>query len=164
VKIRYYGDAELREWHDRAIHLLTRIQEDHEVPVEIARVNNRYGLDDDFPGEVRSHDPEAIYERDLKRNSALNRAIGPTPSEAFRPSGRFTIAGNIAVVGDGGVVQWASTLPGYADGYGPDAESQTAMDFLEDIAAAPSNRICTDCCHLLQGSEQFCPECGTDLR
>jgi len=164
MKLRYYGDAELREWNDRAIQLLKQIQVDHGVPVEIARVNNQYELDDDFPGEVRSHDPETIYERDLKRNSDLNRTIGPTPSEAFRSAGTFAIAGNIAVVDGRGVVQWVSTLPGYAAGYGPDAESQTAMNFLEDIAADPSNRICTDCCHLLEGSEQFCPSCGANLR
>jgi hypothetical protein len=163
MKIRYYGDAEVRKWHDRAIHLLTRLQEDQGVPVEIARVNIRYGLDGDFPDKVRSQDPETVYEQDLKRNTDLNRTIEPTPSQAFRSSGGFAIAGNIAVVDNQDVVQWASTLPGYADGYGPDAEDRTAMDFLEEIAADPSNRICTDCCHLLQGSEKFCPECGSHL-
>jgi len=51
----------------------------------------------------------------------------------------------------------------YADGYRPGAESQTAMDFLEDIAPSPSNRICVECLHLLDGEENFCPNCGHDL-
>lgn len=96
--------------------------------------------------------------------SALNQSIEPTPSEGFKRYGTLTIAGNAAIVDDEGTVQWASTLPGYAAGYGPGVEEQTAMDFLEDIATSPSNRFCVECLHLLDGDERFCPNCGSELR
>jgi len=34
------------------------------------------------------------------------------------------------------------------------------MDFLEDIATDPSNRLCVECLSLLDGDETFCPNCG----
>lgn len=67
------------------------------------------------------------------------------------------------VVAGGESVKWALTLPGYADGYMLDVESETAMDFLEDIASDPSSQICTECCAQSDGSEQFFPDCGTNL-
>jgi len=69
----------------------------------------------------------------------------------------------VAVVADDGSVVWASTLPGYAGGYMPGVEAETAMDFLDEITSAPSERICIECAGLLDGSEQYCPGCGTDL-
>ncbi|OYR69694.1 zinc ribbon domain-containing protein, partial [Halorubrum ezzemoulense] len=56
-----------------------------------------------------------------------------------------------------------STLPGYANGYRPGVASQTAMDFLEDIATRPSNRLCVKCLSLLDGGETFCPDCGREF-
>jgi hypothetical protein len=163
MKLRYYADPDIREWRDHAVRLLRTVHEDHGIPVEIEQIDEQHGEIVDFPGEVRVSTPEEVYERDLKRNSALNETIEPTPSEGFKHYGKLDIAGNIAVVDDEGTVQWASTLPGYARGYGPGAESQTAMDFLEDIATSPSNRICVGCLHLLDGSESFCPNCGEEL-
>ncbi|MFC6875259.1 zinc ribbon domain-containing protein [Halobellus marinus] len=161
--LRYYADADVREWHDHALRLLQRLHDEHGIVVEINRIDDQHGTITDFPGDVRSLTPEDIYERDLKRNSDLNQRIDQTPSEAFKRYGKLDIAGNVAVVDDDGTVQWASTLPGYADGYGPGAESQTAMDFLEDIATSPSNRICVECLSLLEGDEIFCPNCGHKL-
>lgn len=164
MKLRYYADADHRGWHNHTLRLLRELHEDHDILVEIDRIDKLHGPITDFPGEVRTSTPEEVYERDLKRNRALNQAIEPTPSERFKRYGKLDIAGNVAVVDDEGTVQWASTLPGYSDGYGPGTESQTAMDFLEDIAMLPSNRICTKCAHLLDGDETFCPNCGRELR
>ena len=161
--IRYYADAEIREMHNHAIRLLAQLHDGHGITVEIDRIDEKHDPITDFPGEVRRLSPEEVYERDLKRNRALNAVTEQTPSEAFKHYGKLDIAGNVAVVDEEGIVQWASTLPGYADGYGPGAESQTAMDFLEDIATSPSNRICVECLHLLDGGESFCPNCGYDL-
>lgn len=161
--LRYYADADIREWHDHVLRLLKQLHDEYGLTVEIDRIDEQHRVITDFPGEVRSLTPEDVYERDLKRNSELNQRIDRTPSEAFKRYGKFDIAGNIAVVDDDGTVQWASTLPGYADGYDPGAESQTAMDFLEDIATAPSNRICVECLSLLDGDENFCPNCGYEF-
>ncbi|SFL46618.1 hypothetical protein SAMN04487950_3896 [Halogranum rubrum] len=161
--LRYYADAEIPEWHDRTLRLLRTLHDEHGITVEIDRVDEQHGPITDFPGEVRYPTPEDVYERDLKRNRELNQAIDQTPSEAFKRYGKLDIAGNIAVVDDEGTVRWASTLPGYADGYRPGVESRTAMDFLEDIAASPSNRLCVECLSLLDGDENFCPNCGYEV-
>jgi hypothetical protein len=163
MKVRYYADVDIRELHDHTLRLLRTLHDDHDIIVEIDRIDQQHGPITDFPSEVRTSTPEKVYERDLKRNSALNQSIKPTPSEGFKRYGELDIAGNVAVVDEEGTVQWASTLPGYADGYGPGAEDQTAMDFLEAIATSPSNRICVECLHLLDGDESFCPSCGQDL-
>lgn len=164
MNVRYYADADVREWHEHTLRLLRTLHDDHGIAVEIVRIDDRHGSITNFPGEVRSSTPETVYERDLKRNRDLNQSIDQTASEAFTRYGKLVIAGNIAVIDDGGTVQWASTLPGCADGYGLGAESQTALDFLEDIASSPNNRICVRCLHLLDGDERFCPNCGSELR
>lgn len=164
MKLRYYADADIREHHEHVLRLLRRLYDDHGIDVEIDRIDEQHGSIPEFPGEVRSATPETVYERDLKRNRALNQSIEPTPSEGFKRYGKLDIAGNVALVDDEGTVQWASTLPGYADGYGPGVEDQTAMDFLEEIATAPSNRFCVECLHLLDGDERFCPNCGAELQ
>jgi len=163
MKVRYYADAEIQEMHNHAIRLLADLYDEHGIAVEIDRIDEQHDPITDFPGKVRRLTPEEVYERDFKRNRALNAVIEQTPSEAFKHYGTLDIAGNVAVVDEEGIVKWASTLPGYADGYGPGAESQTAMDFLEEIATSPSNRICVECLHLLEGDETFCPNCGYDL-
>jgi len=164
MRLRYYADADIREHHEHVLRLLRRLHDDHGIDVEIDRIDEQHGPITEFPGEVRSATPEAVYERDLKRNRTLNQSIEPTPSEGFKRYGKLDIAGNVALVDDEGTVQWASTLPGYADGYGPGVEEQTAMDFLEEIATSPSNRFCVECLHLLDGDERFCPACGSELR
>ena len=164
MRLRYYADSDIREHHDHVLRLLRRLHDDHGIDVEIDRIDEQHGQITEFPGEVRPATPEAVYERDLKRNRALNKSIEPTPSEGFKRYGKLDIAGNVALVDDEGTVQWASTLPGYADGYGPGVEDQTAMDFLEEIATAPSNRFCVECLHLLDGDERFCPNCGAELQ
>ncbi|WP_248517931.1 zinc ribbon domain-containing protein [Salinarchaeum laminariae] len=164
MKLCYYADADIREWHEHILRLLRALHEDHGIEVEIDRIDEQHDPIPEFPGEVRSSTPEAVYERDLKRNRALNQSIEPTPSEGFKRYGELDIAGNVALVDDAETVQWASTLPGYADGYGPGVEDQTAMDFLEEIAIAPSNRFCVECLQLLGGDECFCPNCGSELR
>jgi|APHM01.1.fsa_nt_gi hypothetical protein len=163
MKLRYYADADVREWHDHAIRCLRSLQEEYDIAVEIDRIDQQHGQLSEFPGTVRQSDPETVYERDLKRNRTLNERIEQTPSEAYKRYGELEIAGNVAVVADDGSVVWASTLPGYADGYMPGVEAQTAMDFLDEITSAPSERFCVECAGLLDGSEQYCPGCGTDL-
>lgn len=163
MKLRYYADSDIRELHNHVLRLLEKVHDNHDIPVETDRINEQHGPITDFPGEVQASTREEVYKRDLKRNHALNESIEPTPSEGFKRYGRLDIAGNVAVVDNEGTVRWASTLPGYADGYGPGAESQTAMDFLEDIAISPNNRICVECLNLLDGDESFCPNCGHDL-
>lgn len=163
MNLRYYADADIQELHDHTLRLLRTLHDDHGITVEIDRIDQQHEPITNFPGEIQHPSPEDVYERDLKRNRDLNQTIDPTPSEGFKRYGTLDIAGNIAVVDDEGTVQWASTLPGYADGYRPGVESQTAMDFLEAIAASPSNRICVKCLHLLDGDETFCPNCGYEL-
>lgn len=162
--IRYYADAHVRKWHEQALRLLQRLHDEHGITVEIDRIDCQHGQITGVPGDVRSTTPEDVYERDLKRNRDLARRIDQPPSEAFNRSGTLDIAGNVAVVDDEGLVHWASTLPGYADGYRPGSESQTAMDFLEDIARDPSNRICVECLAPLDGDETFCPDCGCEFQ
>jgi len=128
--LRYYADSDVREWHDHTLRLFRTLYDTHGIAVEIDRIDEQHGPITDFPGEIRYSTPEEVYERDLKRNRALNQTIDQTPSEAFKRYRKLDIAGNVAVVDDEGTVQWASTLPGYADGYRPGAASQTAMDFL----------------------------------
>lgn len=163
MRIRYYADEEIDEIHDYAIELLGEIHGHDGIVSEIVRIESHHGEIQDFPSDVRKATPEEVYERDLKRNPALNAAIDATPSEAFKRYGELEIAGNVAIVDEEGTVQWASTLPGYADGYGPGVESQTAIDFLEDVAVSPSNRFCVSCLSLVEGDENFCPTCGYDL-
>ena len=123
MKTRYYADADVREWHDHTLGLLRTLHDEHGIAAEIDRIDQQHGPITDFPGEVRYPSPEEVYERDLKRNRALNQTIDPTPSEGFKRYGTLDIAGNIAIVDDEGTVQWASTLSGYARGYGPGVES-----------------------------------------
>jgi hypothetical protein len=163
MMVRYYGDADVRGWHDHTLQLLRTLHDDHDIVVEIVRIDDQHGPIADFPGDVRASTPEEVYERDLKRNNTLNQSIEPTPSEAFKRYGKLDIAGNVAVADDKGAVHWASTLPGYADGYSPGAGKQTSLDFLEDISTSPSNRICVDCLTLIDGKENFCPSCGHNL-
>ncbi|MXV60971.1 zinc ribbon domain-containing protein [Natronorubrum sp. JWXQ-INN-674] len=160
MKVRYYADAEVQSWHEHTIRLLRTIHDERGLSVEIDRIDERYSSITDFPGKIRYPTPEAVYERDLKRNRDLTERIDHRPSDAYKPYGNFDIAGNIALVDEEGTVQWASTLPGYADGYGPDAGPHTSLDFLEDIAISPSNRVCVECLQLLDGDETFCPNCG----
>ena len=130
MKLRYYADSEVQEWHDHAIRCLRSLQEEYDIAVEIDRIDHQHGQLPDFPGDVRQSDPETVYERDLKRNRTLNERIEQTPSEAYKRYGDLEISGNVAVVADDGSVVWASTRPGYADGYMPGVEAETAMDFL----------------------------------
>jgi hypothetical protein len=163
MKVWYYADPDVRSWHDHALGLLRTIHDEHGITVEIDRIKERYGPITDFPGDVRQTTPQDVYERDLKNNRDLIDTIDQQPSKAYKRSGKLDIAGNVAIVDEEGTVQWASTLPGYADGYGPDAGPHAAMDFLEDIATSPSNRVCVECLHLLDGDESFCPNCGYEL-
>ncbi|MDL0126656.1 zinc ribbon domain-containing protein [Halobacterium salinarum] len=163
MKVRYYADAEVQSWHEHTIRLLRTIHDEHGLSVEIDRIDERYNSITDFPGKIRHPIPEEVYERDLKRNRDLSERIDQRPSDAYKRYGNFDIAGNIALTDDEGTVQWASTLPGYADGYGPDAGPHASLDFLEDIATSPGNRVCVECLQLLDGDETFCPNCGYEL-
>jgi hypothetical protein len=163
MKLRYYADAEVENWHSHMVRLLRTVHDEHGIPVEIDRTNERFGPITDFPGDIRHPTPAKVYERDLKNNRDLIDRIDQQPSKAYKRSGNLEIAGNIAVVDDEENVQWASTFPGYADGYGPGLERQTALDFVEEVADSPSNRICVECLHQLDGDENFCPNCGYNL-
>jgi hypothetical protein len=163
MQLRYYTDPPIREWRDWAIELLETIEEQHGITVEIEHVEQQYEHISEFTGTVRQSTAQEVYERDLKNNRAVIESTGERPSEAFKRNGTLELGGNVVVVGDGGTVQWASTRPGYADGYGPAARSQTAMNFLEDIAQSPSNRLCIGCARLLSGGERFCPSCGLNF-
>jgi len=159
MKLRYYGDAEIEEWHDRMIHSLEKISTEHGIPVEIIRIDVRFDPITDFSGEVYHQTAETVYERDIIDNSDLTANIDRTPTGVFRRA--IDVAGHVAVVDNG--VKWVSTLQGDAYGHGPGAEDQTPIDFLLDVAESPSNRICVDCVELLDGDETFCPACGSEL-
>jgi hypothetical protein len=163
MQLRYYADPPIREWRDRAIELLETIEEQHSITVEIEHVKQQYEPISEFVGTVRQSTAQEVYERDLKNNRTVIEVTGERPSDAFKRSGTLELGGNVVVVGDEGSVKWASTRPGYADGYGPTEGSHTAMDFLEDVAESPSNRLCIECTHLLSGGERFCPSCGLEL-
>ena len=123
--------------------------------VEIARIDEQHGPITEFPGEV--------YERDLERNRARNQSIELTPSEGFKRCGTLDIAVTWHSLMTRGPSR-ASTLPGYADGYGHGIEDQTAMEFLEEIVTAPSNRFHVECLHQLAGDERFCSNYGPEFR
>lgn len=159
MKLRYYGDAEMEEWHDRMIQLLETIHSEHGISVEIIRIDVRFDPITEFPGEVRHETAETAYDRDFKNNTELAANIDRTPTAVFRT--KFHIAGHVAIVSDG--VKWTSTLQGDAYGHGPGAEEQTPLDFLIDVADSPSNRFCVECVELLDGDETFCPGCGSQL-
>lgn len=159
--VRYYADAELGEWHEYMVSLLERIHDDHGITVEIDRIEPRHGPIDDFPGPINNPTAEEVYERDIKNNHTLIETIDQRPSKAYKRSGDLDIAGHVAIVDDD--VHWASTLVGDAHGYGPGARMNTAIDFLEDIADSPSDRVCVECLERLSGGENFCPNCGREL-
>lgn len=159
--VRYYADAERRDWHEYIVSLLERIHDDHGIPVEIDRIDARHGPIVDFPGAINHPTAEEVYERDLKNNRVLIENIAQRPSEAYKRSGDLAVAGHVAIVDD--VVHWASTLTGGAHGYGPGAGSKTAIDFLEDLSESPSDRVCVSCLELLDGEGNFCPNCGRAL-
>ena len=159
MKLRYYADAELEEWHDRMIQALEQINTAHGIPVEIIRIDVRFDPITDFSGEVHHQSAATVYERDVIDNSDLTANIDRTPTAVFRR--HIDVAGHVAVVDNG--VKWVSTLQGDAYGHGPGAEDLTPIDFLLDVAESPSNRICVDCVELLDGDEKFCPACGSDL-
>ena len=151
-----FGSGMIRRRFLRTLH------SNHDIPVEIDRINEQHGPITDFPGEVRSSTPKDVYKRDFKQNRDLAANIGRPPSKVYKFEGGFDIAGHVAVVTDD--VQWASTLQGDAYGHGPEAEDKTPIDFLEDVSESPSNRICIECTYLLDGDETFCPSCGSELR
>ena len=91
MKVRYYADIEIREMHNHALRLLTQFHDEHGITVEIDRIDERHDPITDFPGDVQHLTPEAVYERDLKRNRALNDVIEQTPSEAFKRYGKLDI-------------------------------------------------------------------------
>lgn len=161
MKIRYYADAELPEWHDRMVGLLRTIHEEHGIEVEIERVEERFGPVPDFPGTVREAATHEVYERDFSDHTELFEEIGWPTLNPYGSGDGLQIAGHVAMLGDR--VRWASTLQGDSPGHGPGAEEHTPIDFLEDVAASPSNRVCTECLHLLEGSEKYCPNCGNGL-
>lgn len=105
MKVRYYADTEVRELHDHTLRLLRALHDDHDISVEIDRIDEQHGPITNFPGEIRTSTPKEVYERDLKRNSALNGSIEPTPSEGFKRFGKLEIAGNVAVVDGEDTVQ-----------------------------------------------------------
>jgi hypothetical protein len=161
MKMRYYADAQIQEFHDRILELLVKLQNTHDIPVEVERVEERFGPISDFPGNVAVRPAEEVYEREFKGNQELRSNIDRTPSGVYEVGGRFEIAGHVSVVADG--VVWASTLRGDAYGHGPGAEDSTPIDFLADVAESPSNRLCLECTQLLDGSEIFCPNCDHEL-
>ena len=83
MRLRYYADSDIREHHEHVLRLMQKLHDDHGIVVEIDRIDEQHGPITEFPGEVRALTPEDIYERDLKRNRALNQSIEPTPSEGF---------------------------------------------------------------------------------
>lgn len=163
MRVRYYADAEVASWHEHMLQLLRTVHDEHGISIEIDRVEKRHGPITDFPGNVRQSTAEEVYKRDLKNNRALISTLDERPSRAYKRSGDLDVAGHVAIVNEKGSVQWASTLQGYADGYGPGLEEGAAIDFLEDIAGSPSNRVCVECLHQLDGDEDFCPNCGNNL-
>jgi hypothetical protein len=163
MKVRYYADAEVHSWHTHTLRLLSTIHDDHGIPIEIDRIVDRHDPITEFPGEICQTTVQEVYERDLKNNRDLAESVDQRPSDAYKQYGELDIAGNVALVDEEGTVQWASTLPGTADGYVPDAGPHASLDFLEEIAQSPSNRVCVECLSLLDGEETFCPNCGHEL-
>jgi hypothetical protein len=78
MKVRYYAEADIQEWHENTLRLLGELYEDHGITVEIDQIDEQHDPITDFPGEVRTSTPVEVYERDLKHNSALNQSIEPT--------------------------------------------------------------------------------------
>ncbi|MFC4989365.1 zinc ribbon domain-containing protein [Saliphagus infecundisoli] len=161
MKLRYYADAQLQEFHDRILDLLEKIYEMHGIPVEVERVEERFGPLSNFPGRVTATPVENVYERDIEQNQKLRSNLDRMPSRVYKIGTRFEIAGHVSLVDES--VIWISTLRGDAYGHGPRAEEATPIDFLADVAESPSNRVCLECTHLLNGSETFCPNCGHEL-
>lgn len=159
--VRYYADAEFGHWHGHMVTLLRRIHDDHGIPVEIDRIEARHGPIDDFPGAINHPTAEEVYERDLKNNRTLIENIDQRPSRVYKRSGNLSVAGHVAIADDS--VHWASTLVGDAYGYGTGASSKTAIDFLEDVADSPCDRVCVECLELLSGGGNFCPNCGREF-
>lgn len=161
MKVRYYADAELDHWHKHILRLLETIHDEHDIPVEIDRVEERHGPITEFPGDIRYPTTKDVYDRDLKDNHELAATIDRAPASVYKLGDEFDIAGHVAIIDD--QVQWASTLHGDAYGHGPGAKDQTPIDFLADMAESPSNRVCVECLHQLDGDETFCPNCGREL-
>lgn len=71
MRLRYYADAEVDNWHSHMARLLRTVHDEHAISVEIDRINERFGTITDFPGDIRHPTPEEVYERDLKNNRDL---------------------------------------------------------------------------------------------
>ena len=63
MRLRYYADADVREWHEQTLRLLRKLQDDHSILGEIDRIDELHGPITDFPGEVRSSTPLAECRR-----------------------------------------------------------------------------------------------------
>ena len=49
MELRYYADADVREWHNHAIRCLRSLQEEYDIAVEINRIDQQHGQLPDFP-------------------------------------------------------------------------------------------------------------------
>lgn len=159
MKLRYYADAPAEEWQNHALGLLGTCYDVHGIAVEVARVVERYGPIAGVSRRRPAHVGAGGIRTDLEHNRAPVDTIDQRPTDVYKRSGNLDVAGSVAVVDDEGTVRWASTFPGYADGYGPRALSR-AMDFPEAIARSPSTRLCVECFDLLGGDERFCSNGG----
>lgn len=163
MKIRYYADAEMSDWHDQILGLLETIRERHGIPVEIDRVEQRFGPITDFPGDIRRVSAQEVYDRDFEDNQEYISNVDWPDPDPHKHGDNYEIAGHVAVAGGEDRVVWVSRLPGHAAGHDPGTEELTPIDFLEDVADSPNNRVCIECLHFLDGDENFCPNCGYEL-
>ena len=133
MKLRYYADAPNSDDHERVLDLLHTIYDKYGTPIEIERVNKRWGWIQVFPGKVRDSSPEDVYDRDFHYNRTLGSNIGQSPSKAFKSSGQhIDLDGYVGIIDDGLV--WATMYRGDAIGYGPDLdEDSTTLGFLDQV-------------------------------
>jgi len=160
--LRYYADSDVREWHDHTLRLFRTLYDTHGIAVEIDRIDEQHGTIADFPGEIRSSTPEEVYERDLKRNRALNQTIDQTPSEAFKRYGKLDIAGNVAVVDDEGTVNGPQHCRGTLTAIGQGLRRRLRWTFWR-ISPPVQAIVSALSASLLDGDETFCPDCGREF-
>ncbi len=160
MKIRYYADAEIRDAQPRDTSAAQL--HDHDITVEIDRIDEQHDPIPDFPGEVRRLTPEEVYERDLKRNRSLNAVIEQTPSEAFKRYGTLDIAGNVAVIDEEEPSSGHQPFQDMRTGTDQEPKHRQQWTFSKTslhrrVTVSVSNA------GLLDGDENFCPNCGNDL-
>lgn len=128
-KLRYYSDPIDEEDHDRIITALKTIHRKYDIPVEIERVEEKFGAIRSFPGPIRNVSLDEVYDRDFANNRELSRHVGDPPSDVYKTNSGYVMIKGVVGVVDGGLV-WGTRYTSTENETDPNRYS---VDFVEDV-------------------------------